>query len=62
MLTAPLAKSEGGLGLCSDAEENPIFTTTDDPDYQAMRAALRKGAEALKANPRVDCVPYKDAP
>ncbi len=59
MLTAPLAKSAGGLGLCKASQDQPIFAGTNDSDYQTILKALRRGAELLKANPRVDMLPPK---
>ncbi|MCX6924641.1 MAG: hypothetical protein NT154_15715 [Verrucomicrobia bacterium] len=57
MLTAPLASSAGGLGLCRDQEGNPIFRTTDDPDYQAMLSALRQGKRYMGVHPGIDMLP-----
>jgi len=55
MLTAPLAKQAGGLGLCQGAENLPQpFADKSDPDYQAMLRALKQGHKRLMANPRVD--------
>ena len=56
MLTAPLAKAAGGLGLCEDKDGGPIFRSTTDPDYRAMLAALQEGKAALDAHPREDDV------
>ena len=55
MLTAPLSKSAGGLGLCQPKEGLPRpFADKNDPDYQAILRALHRGHERLFANPRVD--------
>jgi len=54
MLTAPLAKAAGGMQLCTAEDGGAVFKDKHDPDYKLMLAALRKGAEALEANPRVD--------
>lgn len=54
MLTAPLAKEQGGLALCRDKDGGPVFKDKDDPDYKLMLAALQGGAETLDENPRVD--------
>jgi hypothetical protein len=55
-LLAPLSKDAGGLGLCKQREakqlsryegdEPPaeVFKSKDDPDYQAIREAIVKGA------------------
>ncbi len=55
VLTAPLPKAAGGLGLCRPKEGMPRpFADRSDPDYQAMLQALRRGQETLTAHPRVD--------
>ncbi|NQT36896.1 MAG: hypothetical protein HQ581_05380, partial [Planctomycetes bacterium] len=55
MLTAPLSKEAGGLGLCRPREGLPrTFADKTDPDYQAILRALTRGHEKLLANPRAD--------
>jgi hypothetical protein len=54
MLTAPLAGSAGGLGLCNNADGGDVFRDKNDPDYKLMLKALQKGHERLMKNPRVD--------
>jgi len=54
MLTAPLAKSAGGMGLCKAADGGAVFKDKHDPDYKAISAALKKGHDTLMADPRVD--------
>jgi len=55
MLTAPLAKQAGGLGLCRSADGRPfIFKTKTDPDYRAILKALEHGRQTLEDHPRVD--------
>ena len=54
MLTAPLAKSSGGLQLCKENNGDPVFRDRNDPDYKLMLTALKKGHERLMENPRVD--------
>ncbi len=51
MLTAPLAKDAGGLGLCATESGGPVFQDTNDADYQALRDGLREGARILKEHP-----------
>jgi hypothetical protein len=51
LLRAPLAKEAGGLGTCRKDEKDPPFASTDDPDHQAMLAAVRKWADAYAKNP-----------
>ncbi|MFH1264113.1 MAG: hypothetical protein ABIK89_00185, partial [Planctomycetota bacterium] len=40
LLRAPLSPQSGGLGLC----EPTVFSTTDDPDYQTILAAILDAA------------------
>ncbi len=54
MLTAPLAKSAGGMQLCKSKDGGAVFKDKSDGDYKAMLAALQKGHKALIADPRVD--------
>ena len=54
MLTAPLAKSAGGMQLCKSADGAAVFKDKKDPDYQAILKALEKGRDTLLADPRVD--------
>jgi hypothetical protein len=60
MLTAPLAKQAGGLGLCKDKDGAAVFKDVNDADYQAMLQALQKGGKMLELNPRVDMLPQPD--
>jgi hypothetical protein len=50
LLRAPLAPEAGGLGWCG-AE---VFADTDDPSYQAIRAAIVAAAERLAETKRFD--------
>jgi hypothetical protein len=49
-LVAPLAKAAGGSERCGQ----PVFPSTDDPDYQAILAALQPAEAMLAATPRID--------
>jgi len=40
-LQAPLSKTAGGWGLCKGDDGKPVFTGTNDADYQKMLAALK---------------------
>jgi len=64
VLTAPLAKAAGGLGLChpKGKQKAPVFPTTSDPDYVAMLKAIEAGRDAVQANPRVDMPGAKPQP
>ena len=48
-----------GLGFCKTSQDEPIFASTNDADYQTVLQALRRGAELLQAHPRVDMLPTK---
>jgi hypothetical protein len=41
-LQAPLAKSEGGWELCTDAAGQPVFASQGDADYQQILSSLKK--------------------
>jgi len=41
-LQAPLAKSAGGWGLCKGEDDKPVFSDSNDQDYQRMLFALRR--------------------
>jgi len=64
VLTAPLAKGAGGLGLCrpEGAEPPPVFADKTDPDYAALLEAIEQGRQAMLANPRVDMPEAKPKP
>ncbi|MBT3201012.1 MAG: hypothetical protein HN350_14005 [Phycisphaerales bacterium] len=58
LLTAPLAKKAGGMGLCRAKDGKPyIFKDKTDPDYQTMLKAIGVGAKELKDHPRQDMLP-----
>ena len=66
MLTGPLAKESGGLGLCLGTDKKPqaVFKNAADPDFAAMLSAIEEGAKQLRDKPRMDMpgakpVPYK---
>jgi hypothetical protein len=55
LLTAPLAKGSGGLGLCRGARgHGPVFRDRTDPDYRALLGAIRQGAAIMAACAQVD--------
>ena len=61
MLTAPLPKKDGGLGLCQPKDGMPKpFSGKGDPDYQAMLRALQQAHKTLLAHPRVDMLGNAD--
>lgn len=58
-LLAPLAKSAGGTEKCG----KPVFSSTADPDYQAILKTFEPVATALRESPREDMPEWKpDAP
>ncbi|TWU33729.1 HzsA-related protein [Novipirellula artificiosorum] len=50
LLRAPLAKSAGGLQLCG----RPVFTNTDDVDYQELLRTIDQAADQLRIRKRFD--------
>jgi hypothetical protein len=50
ILRAPLSEAAGGLGLCSE----PLFTSTADPVYEKVLAAIRDAARRLQEGKRFD--------
>ncbi len=48
-LSAPLARSAGGRGVCGG-----VFASREDADYQALLASLRRAEGKLMAMPRMD--------
>ncbi len=61
MLLAPLAEEAGGYGLCTDSESpptaaqlNPVFASTQDPDYQRILSLCQKGKVHLEHIKRFD--------
>ena len=64
VLTAPLAKTAGGIELCrpKDGNEPEMFADTGDPDFQTMLAAIEQGREDLYAKPSVDMPNAKPLP
>ena len=55
-LRAPLAKAAGGLETCGE----PVFRSTDDPDYRRLLATFQPIHRLLAENPRLDMVPPTD--
>jgi hypothetical protein len=49
-LLAPLAESAGGTQKCGE----PVFQSTDDPDYQKILKTFEPIHELLKQRPRAD--------
>ncbi|MDO5580898.1 MAG: M14 family zinc carboxypeptidase [Planctomycetia bacterium] len=47
ILTAPLAKSAGGLQKCVDANGSPVFSGSDDQGYQILMKAIQRGIDFL---------------
>jgi hypothetical protein len=51
-LLAPLARSAGGTERCG----TPIFTSKDDPDYQAILRTFEALDPLFQSSPRADMV------
>jgi len=64
VLTAPLAKTAGGLQLCKpkDNKEPQLFPDKTDPDFKTILAAIDQGKKDLYANPRTDMPNAKPLP
>jgi len=56
VLVDHLPKSADGRGI------KPTFTGLDDPDYQAVLAAIKQGRQALNDKPRIDMPGAKPVP
>jgi len=54
-LLAPLGKAAGGTEACG----KPIFESRDDPDAQALLAALDRLKQEMADNPREDMLPQR---
>lgn len=55
LVRAPLARAAGGLELCA----GPVFRTSEDADYQAILAAVRKAASELEQIKRFDVAGFR---
>ena len=66
MLLAPLAKSAGGQGTCSEESQSPgegtVFTTTEDPDFQAILGMCQAGHRRLGEIKRFDMPGFRPRP
>ena len=58
LLVAPLSKAAGGLELCSE----PIFKSTDDPDYRTILTALGDTRAELERIKRFDMPGFRPRP
>jgi len=66
-LLAPLAKEAGGFAICrakdadvsKDGDIRPVFATSEDPDYQTLRQALRDAKSHLDEIKRFDMPGFK---
>jgi len=60
LLLAPLAKTAGGWGLCTENPPDPVpFGSTADKDYQALLAGVRRDKEALDRTTRFDMLTFR---
>jgi mono/diheme cytochrome c family protein len=57
MLLGPLPKSAGGWGTCEHQ-----FTSKDDPQYQALLAAMQNGKKQMEKVPRFGTPAFKPNP
>jgi hypothetical protein len=58
IIQAPLARSAGGLGLCSEE----VFIDASDADHQTILAAIRDAAERLAREKRFDMPGFRPSP
>jgi len=63
-LRAPLAKSAGGLGLCTNAHDAAaaVFASTNDPAYRALAAMIDAGRKRLDEVKRFDMPGFRPRP
>jgi hypothetical protein len=54
-LLAPLARDAGGSEKCGQ----PVFTTTEDPDYQKILKTFEPIHQLLRERPRADMPDYQ---
>ena len=62
MLRAPLARSAGGDGTCRGDDPSPVFSSTDDPDYQSILAMCVAGHHHLRKIKRFDMPGFTPRP
>ncbi len=63
-LLAPLATKAGGYGVCSNAngDATAVFKSKEDPDYQALLAAIGDAKALHDSDPRWDTPGWKAPP
>jgi hypothetical protein len=61
-LRAPLALSAGGLGLCTNAAGDAVFSSSDHPGYRALFAMIDAGRTRLAAIKRFDMPGFRPRP
>jgi hypothetical protein len=62
MLRAPLARTAGGDGTCASHDAPPVFSSTGDPDYQAILAMCAAGHRQLQKVKRFDMPGFTPRP
>ncbi len=62
MLLAPLARTAGGWGLCTNAEGRAVIESRDDPDYRTLRAMIEAGRHHLEQIGRFDMPNFRPRP
>jgi hypothetical protein len=64
LLLAPTAPAAGGFGICKtrEGEPAPVFTTRDDPGYQALLALIAAGRDRLNEITRFDMPQFRPRP
>jgi hypothetical protein len=62
ILLAPLSKSDGGWGRCTEAAGKPVFLDRQDPGYQALLAMCEAGRDYLEVHRRFDMPGFQPRP
>lgn len=61
-LLAPLAKTAGGWGICTNAQGRPVLESRDDPDYRTLLAMIEAGRAHLETIGRFDMPHFRPRP
>jgi hypothetical protein len=63
LLLAPLAKEASGYGICgADKNQIPVFSETNNLDYQALLTSVREAKNVLEKMKRFDMPGFRPGP
>ncbi len=63
LLLAPLSKAAGGFRVCREkGDQAPVFSNTDDPDYQVLLGYMNALHAALDRNKRCNMDGFRPSP